>query len=381
MVAKRNKIGLVFISDDIGVVYYLVNIVRTLDYIPESKKPEIVVFFNKGCEKFLPLLTYKHLKTVHVDITSDNRIKLYIKSFFLRKNFFYQKLLSRYPVDGFFPFNDFPVAASGKAIVTSWIPDFQHKFYPQFFTRKNILLRELRFRSIINRSNVVILSSDDALMHLRKFYKVPAGLSVKVLQFISMIKDHPIIPFDQVKEMYQLTLPFFLVSNQFYEHKNHLTVLKAIRVLKHEGLQFQVIFSGKTEDYRNPKFYPSLLEFIESNGLGSHLKILGLIPREEQLSILLNSLAVIQPSKFEGWSTIIEDAKTLRHQIICSSIPVHIEQLGDNGFYFDADSHEELAKCMRNFIEGNILKKELPDNYEQRVRQFAESFTEIFNVK
>ena len=46
MVTKRKKIGIVFTSDDIGVVYYLVNIVRTLDYLTELEKPEIIVFFN-----------------------------------------------------------------------------------------------------------------------------------------------------------------------------------------------------------------------------------------------------------------------------------------------------------------------------------------------
>lgn len=381
MVTKRKKIGIVFISDDIGVVYYLINIVSTLNFLPELKKPEIVIFYNKQCEKFLPLINYKYIKTIKVDINQRNRIKLYIESLLLRKNLFYKKLISSYQVDGLFPFNDFPVPIISKTIITSWIPDFQHKFYPQFFTRMNLLLREKRFKTIINRTNVVVFSSNNALMHFKNFYTRPTDLSVKVLQFISMIKDYPLTPFDDVKEKYGLTLPFFLVSNQFYEHKNHITVLKAIKLLKEEGFQFQVIFSGKTEDYRNPGFYPSLLALIESNGLGSHIQILGLIPREDQLSILVNSLSVIQPSKFEGWSTIIEDAKTLRHQIICSKIPVHVEQLGDNGFYFNADSDVELAEHMRDFIQGNITKKILPDIYEDRVRYFAESFIEIFNVK
>ena len=381
MAAESTKIGLVFISDDIGVVYYLVNIVKTLDFLPDSKKPEIVVFYNKESEKFLPLLKYKHLKTIQVEITAKNRIILYLKSFFQRKNLFYEKLLTAYPVNGLFPFNDFPVPVSGKAIVVSWIPDFQHKFYPQFFTRRNLILRERRFKSIINGTDVIVLSSNDALSHLRQFYKVPSNLTVKILQFISMIKNHTISLFSEVKERYQIKVPFFLVSNQFYEHKNHMAVFRAIKILKDEGYQFMVIFSGKMEDYRNPKFYPSLLDYIEYNGIGSHLKILGLIPREDQLSLLVNSLSVIQPSKFEGWSTIIEDAKTLCHQIICSSIPVHVEQLGLNGFYFDADSPEELVEHMRNFINGVIVKKEQPDTYEERVRQFAESFSEIFNLK
>lgn len=378
MVTKRKKIGIVFTSDDIGVVYYLVNIVRTLDYLTELEKPEIIVFFNNHSEKYLSLFSYKNLKTVKVNITINNKTKLYFKSLIQRENLFLKKFLTAYPVDGLFPFNDFPVPIYGKTIIASWIPDFQHKYYPHFFSQKNLFLREIRFKSILKCTNLLVLSSNDALMHLNNSYKFSENLNVKVLQFISMIKDHSITSFEKVKNKYQLNCPFFLVSNQFYEHKNHIVVLKAIKILKEEGLQFEVIFSGKTEDYRNSNFYPSILKFIESNNLGSHLKILGLIPREDQLSILLGSLSVIQPSKFEGWSTIIEDAKTLRHQIICSSIPVHVEQLGKNGIYFSPDSYEDLSDKMRDFIKKNITKNIMSDNYEKRVIHFAESFMQIF---
>jgi len=379
MGTERKKIGLIFISDDIGVVYYLVNVVKTLNSLNDLRKPEIIIFYNSKCESFLKLLNYKYLKFTKLNKNSENRLKLYLKSFFKRDNLFYKQFLNEYILDGLFPFNDFPAPIYGKTKVVSWIPDFQHKFYPKFFKTKNLFLREKRFKSIINNSNVVVLSSNDAFKHLKQFYKIPVNLSIKVLQFVSMIKDHTITPFNKIKELYQINLPYFLVSNQFYEHKNHIVVLKAIRLLKKEGLDFQVIFTGKKEDYRNPKFYSSLLKFIKSNDLESHLTILGMIPREDQLSILLNSLSVIQPSKFEGWSTIIEDAKTLRHQIICSSIPVHVEQLGTNGFYFKLDSYVGLAEHMRNFIKGAVIKKEMPDNYNQRLELFAESFIEIFN--
>ena len=94
MVTKRKKIGIVFTSDDIGVVYYLVNIVRTLDYLTELEKPEIIVFFNIQSEKYLSLFKYKNLKTVKVNITINNKTKLYFKSLIQRENLFLKKLAS-----------------------------------------------------------------------------------------------------------------------------------------------------------------------------------------------------------------------------------------------------------------------------------------------
>lgn len=379
MATERKKIGIVFISDDIGVVYYLVNNINTLNFLPESKRPEVIVFYNLQCKIYLSLLNYPGLSFVEVNINPENRLKLYLKSILMRRNFIYHELNRVTQVDGYFPFNDFPAPAKGKADVASWIPDFQHKFYPQFFTHKNLVLREKRFRSIIDNTKVLVLSSYSALDNLKSFYRIREDLDVKVLQFVSLIRDHPVTLFNHVKLKYRIEKPFFLVSNQFYEHKNHFTVLNAVKILKEKGLQFTVVFSGKTEDYRNPKFFSRLLKYIEANELGSHVNIVGLIPREDQLSMLKNSLSIIQPSKFEGWSTFIEDAKSLSHQIICSSIPVHIEQIGQSGFYFNSDSPEQLALLMSDFIEGKAIKKELRNDYDKRALDFAESFITIFD--
>lgn len=379
MASFRKRIGILFISDDIGVIYYLVNIVRTLEYLQDFEKPEIIVFYNRECEKHLSLFSYSYFKAFQINMNSKNRIKLYLKSIVIRKNLFYEMIHSQYTVDAIFPFNDFPIKIKTNVKLISWIPDFQHKFYPKYFDLKNLVLREIRFRSIIKNTHTLVLSSYDASNHLNKFYNFKKNIKVQVLQFVSMIKDNKINDYQYVKKKYNIIDSFFLVSNQFYEHKNHFIVLNAIKELKNQKYKFQVIFSGKKEDYRNSLYFPSLLDFITQNNLESHIKILGLIPREDQLALLRNSLAVIQPSKFEGWSTIIEDAKTLSHQIICSNLPVHIEQLGNNGFYFDPDSKDELVKLMRSFLDGSVHTKKFNYVFDDRVKIFAKSFVDILN--
>lgn len=379
MVKIRKRIGILFISDDIGVIYYLVNIVRTLEYLPDYQKPDIVVFYNSECKKHLNLFNYPFLKKVWINLKSKNRIKFYLKSLISQKNLFYEMIISECEIDAIFPFNDFPIAVNTNVKIISWIPDFQHKFFPKYFNFLNLILREIRFKSIIKNTNTLVLSSFDSYGHLKEFYKIKNNLNIKILQFVSMIKDHKINNINFVVKNYNIENPFFLVSNQFYEHKNHYVVLKAIQKLKEQQYKFQVIFSGKTEDYRNPSYFPSILDFIDKNNLQSYIKILGLIPRENQLSLLKNSLAVIQPSKFEGWSTIIEDSKTLSHQIICSKLPVHIEQLGNNGFYFEPDSVDELASIMKSFLDGSVKEKIIKYSYEERVKSFAQTFVEILD--
>ena len=72
-----------------------------------------------------------------------------------------------------------------------------------------------------------------------------------------------------------------------------------------------------------------LLELIQSLSLGSNLRLLGILPRVDQIEVMRHCCAVIQPSLFEGWSTVVEDARAIGRPIIASDIPVHREQLGD----------------------------------------------------
>ena len=105
---------------------------------------------------------------------------------------------------------------------------------------------------------------------------------------------------------------------------------------------------------------------------------MGVIPREHQLGLMKHSLAVIQPSKFEGWSTVVEDAKSLQKQILLSNIPVHVEQMGDSAYYFEPDSAEQLKTLMRGFLTTTLPLKPIFDNYDDRIKMFATLFISIF---
>jgi glycosyltransferase involved in cell wall biosynthesis len=374
----RKKIGILFISNDIGVVYYLCNIIKSLNFLRDEEKPFLRIYYTDQCAQYLDLLDYELKELVQIQLVKS--YSNYAKSMLGGDNFVLKFLPKTEDLNGIFPFNDFPGRKpKTNVLLVSWIPDFQHKFYPNYFTRKNLFLREQRFKRIVAKSDQLVLSSNDANAHLQQYFTAPEKLKITILQFVSMIKSHKLTDFSVVKEKYQLSSPFFLVSNQFYEHKNHLVVLKAIHLLKRNKLPFQVVFSGLTEDYRNPDYFPGLIQFIKKYELENFVKIVGLIPREDQLSMLVNSVAVIQPSKFEGWSTIIEDAKTLAQQVICSSIPVHKEQLNDMGFYFHPDSEAELASLMTAFLDESIIKKSLTLDYDSRIMNFAQSFVKIFN--
>jgi glycosyltransferase involved in cell wall biosynthesis len=375
----RKKIGILLVNDDVGVAYYLLSIIKSLSFLNDDQQPEVLLLYTGNCKKYVDLYYYKYLTAIEIKYNENKKIK-YLISIILRKNILIQPIINQYKLDGLFPVMDLPVRIDNNDCkIASWIPDFQHKFYPEFFSKKNLVLRETRFKQIIGNCNAVVLSSNDAFSHLKAFYKYePGKTNMVVMPFVSMIKDFPITEYSELANKYHISTPYFLVSNQFYAHKNHVVVLNAIKELTKTNQSFTVFLTGKTEDYRNPQFFKTLTEFIEKNSLQKHAKILGLIPREDQLGLLKHALAIIQPSKFEGWSTIIEDAKTLQKQVICSDIDVHKEQMGERAFYFNMESSAELMTLMKTFLTVKDTSKPTFDNYTERVQQFAATFVSIF---
>ena len=64
------------------------------------------------------------------------------------------------------------------------------------------------------------------------------------------------------------------------------------------------------------------------------------------------SISIIQPSLFEGWSTIVEEARSIGKNIILSDLEVHKEQNYSNSIFFKRNSYKDLAKKIEKVLEN-----------------------------
>ena len=378
---NRKKIGIIFNFDRswLGGVYYLINIIKSLNFLADKDKPEVLLFFNPDLSDFVNEIDYPYLKIISWEFPEVS--SGYIKSILFGKNLFVDEIIDQYELNGLYPVNDQPVK-SKKALkkevkLITWYADLQHKFYPGFFSRKKLFFREAKLRLLLKNSSDLVVSSNDVKKHFRKFYKIRKQLDLHVIPFVSII-DH--FNFDNIKALnnrYEIPKDYFMVSNQFYKHKNHIVVLKALTKIKEKGIKdIHIVMTGKMEHYNDPEFIKQLREEIAHNKLEPYLSMLDVIPRQDQLCLMKHAKAVIQPSLFEGWSTVIEDAKSLQVPVIASNIEIHQEQLLDKGVYFDPQNEIELADKLISFQKN--LSDMLYEKYENRVQNFANKFIELF---
>ena len=169
--------------------------------------------------------------------------------------------------------------------------------------------RHVRIKNTIRNTDDLILSSEDAKRDLQKFYKVRKGLKIHIYHFVSIMEDLKETDVDELKVRYNLPGRYFLVSNQFHKHKNHRILFLAQAKLKQMGIPIHLAITGKLPSASDSPYMAELHSIINNNQLRDQISILGMIPRAEQLTLMKHAQAVLQPSLFEGWSTVIEDAR------------------------------------------------------------------------
>jgi glycosyltransferase involved in cell wall biosynthesis len=250
-----------------------------------------------------------------------------------------------------------------------WIPDFQYRYYPNFFSEKEIADLKTRHGKIAQVAPIIVLSSQTAKEDFQRFYPEAAARST-VMSFVSYIEEGwwQLNP-RAIQEKYGLPDRFFMVSNQFWKHKGHSTVVEALDLLRRSGVRPTVVCTGSYPDRTHSQhdYYRQLLKRVEEMNLARQFRMLGFISRAEQIGLMRRCLAIIQPSFFEGWSTVVEDAHALGKPMLISDFPVHIEQNPPDSKFFERGNHEQLALLMAEYF--SVLKPGPTPEKEHAVRQ------------
>ena len=228
-----------------------------------------------------------------------------------------------------------------------WIPDLQHRQLPQFSRASQRWYRDHNISLQCRHATRIILSSHDAERELARFQPSCVG-KARVLQFVAQPRVSAATPdLETLRERYGIGNAYFHVPNQFWAHKNHRLILDALAVLKARGDPVLVVSTGPTTDYRDPQHFARLMAHADAIGVQSCFRALGVIPYGDLVGLMVNAVAVINPSRAEGWSTSVEEAKSLGKQVILSDLPVHREQAPPGGIYFGVDDASGLAEAMQ----------------------------------
>ena len=373
----------------LGGFNLIVNLINSVNKL-KNKKIEIVLIVNRSFK-------IKRLKNLNISIIKSDlffnegifrKILNKFQIFFLGKSFIYEKFFISKNIN-ILSHAQFPLGRKSKVKTFSWIPDFQYFHYPENFSFKDRILKKINIFMLEKNSYKIILSSKNAKNDLKKISQKACKKSVVNSFVYDLVDLKKIISFKKLKKKYGIKNNFFYLPNQYFIHKNHLVVLKALtRVIKqNRNTGMTIISTGLNNDHRHPNYFNSITKFIKLNGLKNNYKYLGIVPYLDMMSLIYHSIALINPSKFEGWSSSVEQAKSMGKKVILSNILVHKEQNPNRAKFFQVNNHIELSNILKKeFLKFNksYEKKIIKNNYkklEKRLINFAENYQKIILKK
>ena len=363
---------------------YVRNLVYALTSLETSDQPAIrlLPLNNGSVDKVSDLARYGAVEIATPAAKTKRGIELALFARRLKRRFV-QPLVGRTLDDAFrdldVTFPDFGRPLPGVPQM-HWIPDLQHVHLPHLFEADDLARRNARVEAVAAMSDVVVFSSESARDDFLELHpRSPA--KARVWRFCTTLTEAESGGRDP-HDAYGLPPHYLYVANQFWAHKEHLTLFEALRLLRDSGVRPAVVCTGVMDDSRDPGFMPRVRSFIRDNDLGDQVTLLGVVPRNDQIEILRHSAAVVQPSRFEGWSTVLEDTKAIGRPTIASDIAVHREQVPD-AVFFEVGSAESLARVIEENI-GDLDPGPDPEAEgraavaaEARRREAGERFVEI----
>ena len=228
-----------------------------------------------------------------------------------------------------------------------YIYDFQHKYLPEFFTAEKIQYRNRIFAEMLTRSSHIMVNAKSVANDARHFH--PESVSKIYAIPFSPCPSKLWLDLDiDARREYGINRPYFMISNQFWRHKDHITAFHAFARYLESGGRAMLVCTGETVDYRFPNYFFELMNLIKDLNISENVMILGHISKIDQIALMKKSIAVIQPSLFEGGpgGGAAYDAISLGIPLIASNIPVNLEIDCGDVTYFLAGNHSELCDAL-----------------------------------
>lgn len=355
MSKKKINLGIVFpnINDWNGGLNYFKALITALSLI-KDKNFDYKIFSSSENKIILESIVPKK-KIIYLKC-----LEKFSLSYFLRKglqliyknDIFLEKILIKKKINIISHYKPLKTIKS-----ICWIPDLQHKILKKNFSKKEILYRDDLFNKYFSYGSKVLVSSETTKSQLIKLYKYIDIKKLDVLNFVPLIQISKIKKFFLIKKKYNLPSQYYFCPNQFWTHKNHEIIIEAVNYIKKKKINFKIIFSGSQKDYRDNKYFLFLMNKIKLKKLSNFFIFLDKISYDDVISIIYYSNGLINPSKFEGWSTTVEEGKLLKKRILLSKIDTHIEQKPKFASYFDIHDFKKLAQYLLIFSKKKTVYK------------------------
>lgn len=371
-----------------GVHQYSMALLKALTSLPKDRYEVIGICITDEWNRYCAEHAIQHFYTERI-VRKDNAVRFmasYIKNRLCRTDLL--ECHERNIDIVFFP-SVTPTSICVKNPICA-IHDLMHRYlrqYPEIASVYQYVLREVLFSRIAHHSKVILVDSNLGKKHVEEcYFRKKTVNKITVLPYIAPDYIYHVEQYkdDEWQEIRQhLPLKYFFYPAQFWKHKNHLNLVKAIDNLKTKYPDIHIVFVGSEKNA-----YREIVEYVRNAQLENNITFLGYVSDYSMVQLYKNTQALIMPSFFGPTNIPQLEAFYLGCPVAVADVFAIKEQVKDAALLFKPDSVPEIVNCMEQLWCDDNLRKQLvdkgyqwsaewgPEQFRNKVLEILEQYVE-----
>ena len=241
--------------------------------------------------------------------------------------------------------------------------DLCHRDNPEFPEVKNNRIFEFREKQLQNnlaRATAVLVDSqlgkknviyryrlDEERVHVFPIEPAPT------IEFVKSRSDKN--KYIDIKKKYNLKYDYIFYPAQFWAHKNHIYILRALNILQNEGMDsLGAIFSGS--DQGNLSY---IKDMTKQFNLENKVRFAGFVSNKEINYLYSQSIALVMPTYFGPTNIPPLEAFKLNVPVIYSDLPGLRDQVKEAALLMDLNDPKSLVLNLKKLITSDDLRQDL----------------------
>ena len=260
------------------------------------------------------------------------------------------------------------------------IHDLQHRLQPEFPEVSNNGEREWReyyFRNGSRYATLLLADSEvgkEDILNLYGSYGVTAD-RIKVLPYLPasyLAVDVSERERQRVREAYRLPGRYIFYPAQFWPHKNHINIVRAVGLLKQQyQLTIPMVFAGWHSGDIREQVFRDVMDLAARLGLQDSLQYLGYVADEDMSALYAEAAALVMPTFFGPTNIPVLEAWAYGCPVLTSAIRGIREQVQDAAMLVNPRSSEAIADGIYQLWTDERLRADLSERGRRRLAAYT----------
>ena len=246
--------------------------------------------------------------------------------------------------------------------------DLEHRcqpYFPELTNHGEWERREQRFGEMLQRATAVMTGTVVGKEQIERFYQVDPS---RIVLLPHATPADALALGEQTRGTRTVgDTKTILYPAQFWAHKNHVGLLKALAILaERHGLRPRLKLTGTDVGNR-----AHIDAWAARLGLTDQVEFLGFVSRRDLLELYGHVDALIYPSTFGPENLPPLEAFALACPVAAAKVPGAEEQLGDAALLFDPHDHSQMADAIRTVVYDDATRAALVAKGRIRARRWT----------